>query len=45
MLLRVIRALGELRDSRAIDAVQELTEHQPREVEDEARWALKKLRL
>jgi HEAT repeat protein len=43
MLLRVIRALGELGDSRAIAEVQKLTKHQPDEIEEEADWALMKL--
>lgn len=43
MLLRVIRALGKLEDPRPIPAIQKLTQHQPREVEDEAEWALRKL--
>jgi HEAT repeat protein len=43
MLLRVIRALGKLGDSRAIPEVQRLRVDQPREIEDEADWALKDL--
>jgi HEAT repeat protein len=43
MLLRVIRALGRLGDSRAIAPVQKLTMDQPREIEEEAEWALWKL--
>jgi HEAT repeat protein len=43
MLLRVIRALGKLGDSRAIPEVQKLTADQPREIEDEAEWALREL--
>jgi HEAT repeat protein len=43
MLLRVIKALGELGDSRAIAEVQNLTKSQPNEIEEEADWALGKL--
>ena len=43
MLLRAIRALGELGDSRAIAEVQRLTKYQPGEIEEEADWALGKL--
>lgn len=43
ILLRVIRALGRLGDSRAIPEVQNLTKDQPREIEEEAEWALGKL--
>ena len=43
MLLRVIKALGELGDSRAIAEVQKLTKGQPNEIEEEAEWALGKL--
>jgi len=43
MLLRVIKALGELGDSRAIAEVQKLTKGQPNEIEEEADWALGKL--
>jgi HEAT repeat protein len=43
MLLRAIRALGELGDSRAIAEVQKLTKYQPGEIEEEADWALGKL--
>jgi HEAT repeat protein len=43
MLLRVIRALGELADSRTIAEVKKLTKHQPEEIEEEADWALRKL--
>jgi len=43
MLLRVIKALGKLGDPRAIPEVQKLTQYQPREIEGEAEWALRKL--
>ena len=43
MLLRVIKALGELGDSLAIAEVQKLTKGQPNEIEEEADWALGKL--
>jgi HEAT repeat protein len=43
MLLPVIRAVGELADSRAIAEVRKLTKDQPAEIEEEAMWALRKL--
>jgi HEAT repeat protein len=43
MLLRVLKALGELGDSRAIAEVKKLTKYQPDEIEEEAHWTLRKL--
>ena len=43
MLLRVLEALGELGDSRAIAEVKKLTKYQPDEIEEEAHWTLRKL--
>ena len=43
MLLRVIRALGELGDERALQPLRSLTRDQPAAIEAEAEWALTKL--
>ncbi len=43
MLLRVVKALGELADPRATTALRRLTKDQPEEIGEEAAWALTKL--
>jgi HEAT repeat protein len=43
VVTRVIKALGDLGDPRAIAEVRKLTKHQPDEIQAEAFWALRKL--